>query len=179
MTHKIDSAAFRQALEQAAAHIAAAFELVSPFLVVLTEDERASTPRTRSGFLEAVQKLLVAVVDHPQVAAVAGLDPQGSGERADHVTRLISVEIKLGELLQRVQDSRLVWLAELLEPSLVAYGVAKSLARKDGALRTVVQAIAPMFALSPDTKEKIRRLAAERRVARQNGREKGGSSNAD
>jgi hypothetical protein len=179
MTHKVDSAAFRQAIEQAAAHITAAFELVSPFLVVLTEEQRASTPRTRSGFLEAVQKLLVAVADHPQVAAVAGLDPQGSGECADHVSRLIAVEIKLGELLQRVQDSRLAWLAELLEPSLAAYGVAKSLARKKGALRTVVQAIAPMFALSPETKEKIRKQAAERRAARQNGKEKSGSGNAD
>ncbi len=143
---RVDPIQFQAAVSEAQAHITAAFELLAPFLVVLSEDERLYVPRTRSGFLEAGRKLALAIADHPTVAQVAEYDPTAAGECLDNVAQLNGLVLKVGELAQRLADSRLSWLADAWGPSLAVYAAAKALATRQGALRTIVQALAPVFA---------------------------------
>jgi hypothetical protein len=69
--------------------------------------------------------------------------------------------MKLGELAQRIADSRLVWLADAWRPSLSVYAAAKALATRQGALRTLVQALSPVFANPKSTKKGTHEVRAE------------------
>ena len=84
--------------------------------MVLSDDERLSVPRTRTGFLEAGRKLALAIDGHPAVAQAAEYDPIAAGDRLDNVAQLNGLMIKLAELTQRIADSRLVWLADAWGP---------------------------------------------------------------
>jgi hypothetical protein len=143
---RIDPIQFQAAVSEASSHLTAAFELLAPFLVVLTEEERLHVPRTRQGFLEAGRKLALAIVEYPTVAQAAEYDPTAAGECLDNVAQLNGLRLKVSELAQRLADSRLVWLADAWGPSLALYAAARALATRQGALRTVVQTLAPVFA---------------------------------
>jgi hypothetical protein len=76
--------------------------------------------------------------------------------------------IKLSELTQRIADSRLVWLADAWGPSLAAYAAAKALATRQGALRTIVQTLAPIFStpkLSKKGSHEVRAAGIETGIA--------------
>jgi hypothetical protein len=110
--------------------------------VVLSNEERLRVPRTRAGFPDAGRNLALAIAEHPTVARAAAYDPVAVGECFDNVEQLNGLVMKLGELAQRVADSRLVWLADAWGPSLAVYAAAKALATRQGALRIIVQALA-------------------------------------
>jgi hypothetical protein len=154
MTSKrVDPIEFEAAVSEAQAYLTVAFELLAPYLVVLTDDERLSVPRTRTGFLEAGRKLALAIDGHPAVAQAAEYNPIAAGECLDNVAQLNRLTSKLSELTQRIADSRLVWLADAWGPSLAVYAAAKALATRQGALRTIVQALAPIFATPKSSKK--------------------------
>ena len=113
---KVDALQFQAAVAEAQAYLTVAFEILAPFLVVLSDDERRYVPRARAGFLEAGRNLALAIAEHPAVAQAAEYDPVAAGECLDNVAQLNGLIIKLGELVQRITDSRLVWLAEALTP---------------------------------------------------------------
>ena len=69
--------------------------------------------------------------------------------------------IKFSELTQRIADSRLVWLADAWRPSLAVYAAAKVLATRQGALRTIVQTLAPIFVIPKSPKKGTREIRAE------------------
>lgn len=158
---RVDPIEFEAAVSEAQAYLTVAFELLAPYLVVLTDDERLSVPRTRTGFLEAGRKLALAIDGHPAVAQAAEYDPIAAGECLDNVAQVNGLMIKLSELSQRIADSRLVWLADAWGPSLVVYAAAKALATRKGSLRTIVQALAPVFAISKTPKKGEREVRTE------------------
>ena len=129
---RVDPIEFESAVSEAQAYLTVAFELLAPYLVVLSDDERLSVPRTRTGFLEAGRKLALAIDGHPAVAQAAEYDPIAAGECLDNVAQLNGLMIKLSELTQRIADSRLVWLADAWGPSLAVYAAAKALATRQG-----------------------------------------------
>lgn len=156
---RVDPIEFESVVSEAQAHLTMAFELLAPYLVVLSDDERLSVPRTRTGFLEAGRKLALAVGGHPSVAQAAEYNPIAAGECLDNVAQLNGLMIKLSEFTQRIADSRLVWLADAWGPSLAVYAAAKVLATRQGALRTIVQTLAPIFStpkLSKKGKHEVR-----------------------
>jgi hypothetical protein len=160
---RIDPAAFQAALEVAAQHVTAAFAVLRPFLVVISEEERIRTPRVRHGFLAAARDLAYALVDYPAIGAAVDYDAQAVADCLDNASRLSQVTVKLGELSQRIADSHLVWVADAWQPSLAAYGVAKIAARKNAALRTVVSALGKLFTAPPKPEEEEGALEAGER----------------
>lgn len=134
------------ALAEAERKIQEAQSLLAPFLVVLTEEERATLLRPREGFFEAGRALARAVREHPTLQAATEFDPEAVEEDLQNSLLLASLSEKLRELAQRVADSRLAWLAEAYAPSLSAYALAKVMAKTNGALRTVLDALSPVFA---------------------------------
>jgi hypothetical protein len=158
---KVDALQFQAAVAEAQAYLTVAFELLAPFLVVLSDEERLRVPRTRAGFPDAGRNLALAIADYPAVAQAAAYDPIAVGECFDNVDQLNGLAMKLGELAQRIADSRLVWLADAWKPSLSVYAAAKALATRQGALRTLVQALSPVFANPKSTKKGTREVRAE------------------
>ena len=158
---RVDPIEFESAVSEAQAYLTMAFELLAPYLVVLSDGERVSVPRARAGFLEAGRTLALAIDGHPAVAQAAEYDPIAAGECLDNVAQLNGLMIKLHELTQRIADSRLVWLADAWGPSLAVYAAAKALATRKGSLRTIVQALAPVFATSKSSKKGKREERAE------------------
>jgi hypothetical protein len=159
---KVDPIQFQAAVAEAQAYLTVAFELLEPFLVVLSDDERRYVPRARAGFLEAGRNLALAIAEHPAVAQAAEYDPVAAEECLDNVAQLNGLIIKLGELAQRITDSRLVWLADAWRPSLAVYAAAKALATRQGALRTIVQVLAPVFDTPKPSKKERREVRAKR-----------------
>ena len=85
---RVDPIEFESVVSEAQAHLTMAFELLAPYLVVLSDDERLSVPRTRTGFLEAGRKL----AQEAEAASASG------GEHA----QLVRFEVASGALLRYV-----------------------------------------------------------------------------
>jgi hypothetical protein len=143
---RIKTADFEVAVTQAVKKIDEAMELLAPYLVVLTDTERALTPRTRDGFPDASAALGRAIADHPKIADAADYNAEAVAEDLANAKVVAPLAEKLVEFTQRVADSKLVWLAEAYVPSLTAYGVAKVVAKTNAALRTVIAPLAAIFA---------------------------------
>ena len=143
---RINTAELKLAAEQATKKIEEANELLAPYLVVLSYQERAKIPRTRDGFDDATRSLTRGIEGHPNVVAATDFDSEAVLEDLDNARILTPVLDKSLELNQRLADSQLVWRAEAWTPALLAYGVAKVLAKTDAALRSVVDPVAAIFA---------------------------------
>ena len=143
---RVDTAKLRLAAEKAAKKIEEADELLAPYLVVLSYQERAKIPRTREGFDDATRSLTRGIEGHPNVVAATDFDSEAVLEDLDNAKILTPLLEKSAELNQRLADSQLVWRAEAWTPALLAYGVAKVLSKTDAALRSVVDPVAAIFA---------------------------------
>lgn len=143
---RIKTVDLQVAVTEALKKIDEAMALLAPFLVLLTDAERAATPRAREGFPEASAALGRAIADHPKIADAADYNGEAVQEDLDNAKVVAPVAEKLAEFAQRVADSRLAWLAEAYVPSLTAYGVAKVVAKNNAALRTVIAPLAAVFA---------------------------------
>lgn len=145
---RLNSTEFQTAIDKATQHIQEAFDILAPYLVILTEDERRSMPRARDGFLQAGSDLSHAMTQHPKVAAVTAYDSEAIQEDLRNVAILSPLFGRVEELSRRLSDSRLTWLAEAWIPSLAAYAVAKVVARQDGALRQLITPLSRIFAIN-------------------------------
>lgn len=143
---RVDTKKLKTAVEKATGHIEQAAQALKPFLVVLTDDARASTQRARDGFPDAGRTLASAMTSHPTVAAASGFEADAVVEDLDNVAVLKPLAAQVAELSQLLADSTLTWLAEAWVPSLAAYAVAKVQAKTNGALRALVDPIAAIFA---------------------------------
>jgi hypothetical protein len=143
---RIDTAKLRLAAEQATKKIEEANELLAPYLVLLSDQERAKIPRTRDGFDDATRSLTRGIEGHANVVAATDFDSEAVLEDLENVKVLTPVLEKIVELNQRIADSQLVWRAEAWTPALLAYGVAKVLSKTNAALRSVVDPLAAIFA---------------------------------
>lgn len=143
---RLDTAKLRLATKQAETKIDEALTIMRPYLVLLHEEERAKIPRTRDGFDDATRSLTRGIKDHPNVIAATDFDSEAVLEDLDNADALQPVLEKVTEFHQRLTDSQLVWRAEAWTPSLLAYGVAKVLAKANATLRLVVEPIAAIFA---------------------------------
>lgn len=142
---RINNDDLQAAVTKAAKKIDEAMTLLAPFLVVITDADRAATPRTREAFPEASAALARAIADHPKIADAADYDRNAVQEDLANAAVLAPLAEKLVEFTQRVADSKLVWLAEAYIPSLTAYGVAKVVAKNNAALRTVIAPLTAIF----------------------------------
>jgi hypothetical protein len=143
---RVDTKKLIVALEKAVDHIVQAKTLLKPFLSDITEEERGSLAHPPTKFPAAGRTLARAADDHPDVAAVSEFDAEAVVEDLDNAEALSAVLEKLTELTRQVSDTRLLWLSEAWVPSLALYAVAKVRARTNGAIRTIVDPLAEVFA---------------------------------
>lgn len=125
--------------------IAEAMKLMQPYLPTLTADERASIPRARTGFFNALPKLYAAIVEHPDVAKTAGFDAAATKEDAANVQVIAPLAVQTQELAQQVADAKLMWTGEAVSSSLAVYRVANALVGLKPSLRTIVDTLTPLF----------------------------------
>jgi hypothetical protein len=137
---RVDTKNLKDAVHVAAGHLDQAAAALKPYLVVISDAERASTPRTRDGFPDAGRTLARAAANHPEMVAAAVV------EDLDNVAVLAPVAEKVARLGQLLADTKLTWLAEAWVPALALYALAKVRSKADGALRTVVDPLAAIFA---------------------------------
>ncbi len=143
---RIDTKKLATAFAKAEDHLDQAIALLHPYLAILTAGDRQSIPRPPLSFPDAGRSLSRALSTRPEIAAATAYDGEAVLEDLDNATALTPIVEKIAELDQRISDTRLSWLAEAWVPSLAAYAVAKVRAKSDGALRTVVDPMAAVFA---------------------------------
>ena len=123
-----------------------ALALLRGHIEALTNKERHSLPKPHGAFAGAARRLVQAVQSHPELAVAARFDARTVVNLLDEVDSASSLLPKAEELTRLLGDSRLLWLAQAFDSSRTVYGMAKAGALSDGALRTVVDALAPAFA---------------------------------
>lgn len=143
---RVDTKKLTADCEKAAKKLDEALAILGPYLVIMSDKDRAVTPRARDGFAPAARALTRAIAEHPNVAAASEFDDAAVLEDLANVEVLQPVWEKVGEISQRLADTKLTWLAEAWVPSLTAYGVAKALANTNASLRTVIAPLADIFA---------------------------------
>lgn len=125
--------------------IAQAMKLLQPYLPTLTNDERASIPRARTGFFNVLPALYAGVAEHPELAKSAGFDVAATREDAANVQVIAPLAVQTKELAQQVADARLLWTGEAVSSSLAVYRVASALVGLKPTLRVIVDTLAPLF----------------------------------
>lgn len=143
---RVDTKKLQVAIAEATQHLDKARDALAAYTVVMTDEERAGIPRPPGNFGEAGRALARGAVDKPELAAVVDFDSEAVVEDLDNAASLAQVTEKVAEIQQQIADTRLQWLAEAWVPSLALYAVAKVRAKSDGALRTIVEPLANVFA---------------------------------
>lgn len=143
---RVDTKKLRAAIEKAVSHIDQAKAALQPFLANMTDEQKGTLAHPRAAFPAAGRTLARAAVEHPEVAAVSEFDAEAVVEDLDNAEALAPVVEKLSELTRLVGDTRLLWLSEAYVPSLALYAVAKVKAKTNGAIRTIVDPLAEVFA---------------------------------
>jgi hypothetical protein len=136
---RVATLTLRELVTDAAAHLDALESALSVLLPALTPEDRKAMPRTRSNFTAKARVLADLMKRRPDIAEIAHYSADTVLEDLDNVELIEPLLPRLESLAQRVSDSRLQWLAEAQEPTLAAYGVAKTLARRDGSLAALIE----------------------------------------
>lgn len=143
----IDTSELEAAVRAASDFIAKAQDIMSPYLPVITETERASVPRARTGFFNALPKLVAATKEHPELAKTSGFDAALAEEDAANVRIIAPLLVQTKELAQQVSDASLTWTGEAVSSSLAVYRVANALVGLNPSLRMIVDTLSPLFAI--------------------------------
>lgn len=138
----------RLAVETASGHINQAFTVLEPFLPVISAEQRESIPRPRKTLFEALPQLFKAVETDPQLAETAGFDAQAVAEDKANIDAVSPLLVPTRELAQRVSDAVLLWGGEIVVQTTTVYGVAQALQKRNPALRTLVDVLKPVFAVT-------------------------------
>lgn len=142
---RIDTKTLSAATAEALQLIEQALTVLAPYVAIITPDDRKATLKPGEGFPVAGRALCRASREHPTLRAAASFEPEAVEEDLENIEVLAPLVERLAELQQRLSDSRLVWLSEAYGPCLSLYSLAKTMARQNGALRTVISPLAQIF----------------------------------
>jgi hypothetical protein len=145
---KADMATANEKLDEALA-------LLRPHVEPLANKERLKMPKPHDAFAGAARRLVQAVQNYPELAIAARFDATTVVTLLDEADSTGSLSPRVDELTRLLADSRLLRLAQAFDSSRVVYVMAKAGARSDGALRTVVDALAPAFATRRKAKKAV------------------------
>lgn len=142
---RVDSAKLKAAVDSAKANLEAALKALEAHLVILPEDERLEMLKPPANFPQAARQMAQAMTLHPEMAKFAGYE--GAAAMED----LVNVEILevLAPLIHRISqmtiDSKLKWMAELYEQTLIAYRVAKLQTKNNAKLAEDITPVVEYF----------------------------------
>lgn len=145
---RIDSQTFQRDVKKASELIAQALKLMSPYLPMISDAERAVVPRARTGFFNVVPQLIAAAADFKELAQMSGFEAAAVKEDAANVQSIAPLVVQAREFAQLVADASLVWTGEAFVQSIALYRVAGSLVRTHPPLRGIVDALAPIFSVT-------------------------------
>ncbi len=142
---RLDTNKLKVAIDKADKKLDEVFAILEPVLAVLTDEDRASLLRPREGFPAGGRRLARESRNHPDLVKAVDFDADAVVEDLDNVDVLARIEGRAEKLHRLVADSRLRWLHEAYQPSLLLYGMAKIGAKMDGSLRALVDSLAHLF----------------------------------
>ena len=151
-TSRVPTAVLRPIVEGAIRDLDRIDQTLSALLVVLTASDRKTIPRTRTGFPAAARVLANLLQTRPEIGAAADYQGDAVLEDLDNVELVEPLLPRLQALIQRIEDSRLLWLAEAQEPTLAAYGVARVRAERDGTLAPMIEPLKKLLANGPSAR---------------------------
>ena len=153
LTH-IDSTILAAALAKSAKCMDDIDAALKPLLAVLNDEQREQLLRPPVRFPTAAVKLLAAAEARPGLCAAADFDPAAVRDALANAEAVLVLAARAQELFRRLADSRLQWLDEAYDPSLVLYQMAKIRAEKDGDLRLIVAPMEEVFAVNKEAGKK-------------------------
>ncbi len=134
---RVSTSALTTALTRAITAIGEAEGAVSDLLVLLTPEERATLPRPREGFVQ-VARNVAHNGDLGELGRAVGYDAPSVLEDLSNAEALDRLRAPLTRLQQRLDDSRLLWLAEAYGMTLELYGVARARAKSDASVAMAI-----------------------------------------
>jgi hypothetical protein len=143
---RVDTAKLRKALEAANHRLEEALAEVATLLVQLNEAERSGCVRPPVRFVDAGRDMVRVAELAPGLAQTADFHPAAVTEDLDNVALLAPLSQNVDRLKSLLDDSRLAWLAEAYQPSLVLYRLAKEGLRTNPRLEPIVLPLADVFA---------------------------------
>lgn len=135
---RVPNRSLTAALARAITALGEAEGAVADLLVLLTSEERSSLPRPRDGFL-AVARNAAHNGDLAELGRAVGYDAEAVLEDVANVEAIDRVRAPLAKLQQRLDDSRLLWLAEAYSMTLELYGVARARAKSDASVAAAIE----------------------------------------
>ena len=139
---RVDSKKLQAAVAMARKHLEAAQVALNPYLADLTEAERVGLVRPSPELLRQARGFAEGLGGFPELRKLTGFESAEVVEDLDNLALLDGLAL-LDELVQRRQDSRLLWSAEVAEPCLGAYRVAK--VQSDPRLARTIEPMAAVF----------------------------------
>lgn len=118
-----------------------AIEALLPFLIRLTADEKTRLVKARAGAQEVMQTVV-------NLQREAGLPPDPSDPMVADLsvyTGLTIVSDRMSDLLQRIDDSRLMAGSEGWNESLIRYGMLRQMQRRKPELKAGLDRIRPLI----------------------------------
>ncbi len=134
---RVPTSKLTSALQRATTALGEAEAAVSDLLVLLTPEARGTLPRPRDGFL-SVARNVAHNGDLVELGRAVGYDPAAVLEDLANVEALDRLRAPIAKLQQRLDDSRLLWLAEAYGMTLELYGVARARAKADAGVATAI-----------------------------------------
>jgi hypothetical protein len=145
MSSRVNSQAFAAAVAHSLALRKQADDVLAPFLVNLTEEQRRSMARPSDAFPDRARRVAEGMSEFPDVALAAGYDPEEVLEDLENINQIARLQDQADAFQRRLADSRLVWLWESFSATLAVYNVARTLVKTKPALSRIVDALKSIF----------------------------------
>lgn len=143
MSSRVDTKKLAAAIKKATAHIQEAHNVLEPYLVLLSPEERKATLKPGEGALDAVAETAARLSNEKfaGIVATSKMDLEAIREDVANIKLLATLVPQLTALVTRIGDTRLRWGGEAYSEALTPYGVMKAHAENDA---EVAEAIDPM-----------------------------------
>lgn len=155
-TGRVPTPVLRQLVELTTRDLDRIEQALSVLLVALTANDRRSVPRTRTGFPAAARVLANVLSTRPDITGLVGYRSEDVIQDLDNVALIAPLLPRLNAMTQRIEDARLLWLAEAQEPTFAAYGVAKVRAERDGSIAAMIEPLKRVLAVGPSKRQAVR-----------------------
>jgi|JI10StandDraft_1071094.scaffolds.fasta_scaffold268236_2 hypothetical protein len=145
MSSRVNTQAFAAAVAHSLALRKQADDVLAPFLVDLTEEQRRSLSRPADAFPDRARRVAEGMGEFSEVALAAGYDREEVLEDLDNVNQIARLQDHTDAFQRRLADTRLVWLSEAYSATLAVYNVARTLVKTKPALSRIIDALKSIF----------------------------------
>lgn len=144
---KIDNTKLKVAAQTAQTKMEEALSALQKYFVIIREEERMAMSKPKKDFPNVARHFVEVMKDYNEVAQFAGYDGAAVIEDLDNVAMLDNL-LKLSDRLsQSIADSRLAWLAEAYDMTLLGYHAAKLKAKTNTQLKNDIEPTERHFAI--------------------------------